>query len=261
MNVIFIGDIVGKPGRKFVKKILPELKNSYSIDFVIANGENLAGGIGLTKETVDEIIAAGADVITTGNHIWAKKDSKTLLDEYKDVIRPINYPEECPGKGYIIKQVQNKCKIAVINALGRIYTLPIDCPFKAIERILPEIKLITPIIIVDFHAEATSEKNAMGWFLDGKVSAVIGTHTHIQTADEKILPNGTAYITDVGMVGPYDSIIGMDKETSLSRFLTQIPEKFEVAKGLCIFSAVVISIDERTYRSTNVSRLLIKEEK
>lgn len=258
---MFIGDIVGKPGRKFIKKILPELKNSYCIDFVVTNGENLAGGIGLTKETADEILAAGADVITTGNHIWAKKDSKTLLNEYENIIRPVNYPEECPGKGYVIVQVQNKCKISVINALGRIYTIPIDCPFKAIERLLLQIRSITSLIIVDFHAEATSEKNAMGWFLDGKVSAVIGTHTHIQTADETILPNGTAYITDVGMVGPYNSIIGMDKETSLTRFLTQIPEKFEVAKGPCIFGAVVISIDEKTHRSISITRLLIKEEK
>ncbi len=259
MEVLFIGDIVGRPGRRCLKKIIPDIKQSYSIDFIIVNGENLAGGLGLTKETVEEILSVDIDVITSGNHIWAKKEGKEVLMTYNNVLRPLNYPEECPGKGYVIKESKNGIKIAVINVLGRVFMQPLDCPFKTIDKILPEIKSIASIIIVDFHAEATSEKVAMGWYLDGKVSAVIGTHTHIQTSDETILDNGTSYITDVGMVGPYNSIIGMDKEIFIDRFLTQIPGKFEVAKGPCVFGAVIISIDELTGKSYRINRLLIKE--
>jgi len=259
VNILFIGDIIGRPARKTLSKFVPQLIHEYMIDFIIANGENLAGGVGLTKETAEEMFALGINVLTSGNHIWAKKDAIELLQNDKRVLRPLNYPEQCPGRGYTIIDTPDAHSVAVVNLMGRVYIQSLECPFKAIEDLLAKLAKHTKIIIVDFHAEATSEKIAMGWFLDGKVSAVMGTHTHIQTSDETLLPQQTAYITDVGMVGPIDSVIGMDKDTALYRFITQIPAKLEVAKGPCVLGATVISIDAATGRSTSIKRLLIKE--
>lgn len=255
MKVLFIGDIVGTVGRASVKALLPTLLNRYKIDFVIANGENAAGGFGITEKVAAEIFSYGVHVITSGNHIWDKKESIPYIAKENRIIRPINYPPGVPGYGSILYTLPHGTKIAVINISGRVFMSSIDCPFRVglaeIERLQNETKLI----IVDFHAEATSEKIAFGYFGDGKVSAVIGTHTHIQTADEKILPGGTAYITDVGMTGPAVSVIGIEKEQIIERFLLQMPMKFETAKGNGIFSAVAIEVDDKTGRSTAIQRL------
>jgi len=259
MNILFIGDIVGKPARKALNKFLFTIQQEQEINFIIANAENIAGGIGITKETAQELFSMGVNVLTSGNHIWAKKEVIQYLNEEKRLLRPLNYPKPCAGNGYIIERLNSNKKVAVVNLMGRLYMQSLDCPFRAIEEVLQLIKKETNIIIVDFHAEATSEKIAMGWFLDGKVSAVIGTHTHVQTSDECLLPNQTAYITDVGMGGPYNSVIGMDKEAAINRFLTQLPIKLEVAKGNCIFGAVIISVDETTGKSLSIKRLLLRE--
>lgn len=250
LRVLFVGDIVGSPGRKVLKEFLPSLKEDLRIDVVVANGENAAGGFGLTRGVVDEILSAGVDVITTGNHVWDKKEILDLLrgDELP-VLRPYNYPPRAPGRGYIVLE-----KIVVVNLQGRIFMPSIDCPFSKMEELLTELSERKPIL-VDLHAEATSEKIAFAYYFDGKVSAVIGTHTHVPTADERILPNGTAYITDVGMTGPVDSIIGMDPSKVLKRFLTGVPEKLEVAKGRSSLQGVVIEIDLHTLKATSIQRV------
>lgn len=255
MKVLFIGDIVGTVGRAAVKALLPAILTRFKIDFVIANGENSAGGFGITEKVASEIFAYGVHVITSGNHIWDKKDSIPYIAKENRILRPVNYPPGVPGYGSIVYTLPLGIKIAVINISGRVFMSPIDCPFRIgiaeIERLRGE----TKCIIVDFHAEATSEKIAFGFFADGKVSAVIGSHTHVQTADEKILPGGTAYITDAGMTGPSLSVIGIDKEQIIERFLLQMPRKFETARGAGIFSAVLIEIDVTTGRSTAIQRL------
>jgi metallophosphoesterase (TIGR00282 family) len=255
MKVLFIGDIVGKVGRVTVKALLPNLVNRYKIDFVIANGENLAGGFGITDKTADELFSLGVHVITTGNHVWDKKEFVSQIAKLDNVLRPLNYPSGVPGFGSIIATVASGLKIAVINISGRVFMSSIDCPFRTAEDEVKKICSITKTIIIDFHAEATSEKIAFGYFMDGTVSAVIGTHTHVQTADEKIFPGGTAYITDVGMTGPSNSVIGIEKEQVIQRFLTNIPIRFETAKGEGILSAVVFEIDEKTGQSTAIQRL------
>jgi 2',3'-cyclic-nucleotide 2'-phosphodiesterase len=206
-----------------------------------------------------QMFALGIQVLTSGNHIWAKKESVDLLEHDARILRPLNYPKSCPGRGYALYKTIQEQTVAVVNIMGRVYTQSLDCPFQAMENILPEIRKHTTTIVVDFHAEATSEKIAMGWFLDGKVSAVLGTHTHIQTSDDILLPQHTAYITDVGMVGPVDSVIGMDKEAALCRFLSQMPVKLEVAKGPCIVGAVVVQIDTVTGQSIAITRILLRE--
>lgn len=255
VKVLFIGDIVGTVGRTAVKGLLPALLDRYKIDFVVANGENAAGGFGITEKVAVEIFGFGVDVITSGNHIWDKKDSIPYIAKEDRILRPVNYPPGVPGYGSIVCTLPNGTKAAVVNISGRVFMTPIDCPFRVgiaeIERLQSE----TRLIIVDFHAEATSEKIAFGYYVDGKVSAIIGTHTHVQTADEKILPEGTAYITDVGMTGPSVSVIGIEKEQIIERFLLQMPRKFETAKGPAILSAVVIEIDEKTGKSTAIQRL------
>lgn len=255
MKVLFIGDIVGTIGRSAVKALLPALLDRFKIDFVIANGENAAGGFGITEKVAEEIFGYGVHVITSGNHIWDKKDAIPYIAKENRVIRPANYPPGVPGYGSIVFSLSHGVKVAVLNISGRVFMSSIDCPFRTgiaeIERLRKE----TSLIIIDFHAEATSEKIAFGYFADGKVSAVIGTHTHVQTADEKILPGGTAYITDVGMTGPAVSVIGIEKEQIIERFLLQMPMKFETARGGGIFSAVVVEIDEKTGMSTAVQRL------
>jgi 2',3'-cyclic-nucleotide 2'-phosphodiesterase len=254
MRVLFIGDIVGNIGRSAVKVLLPPVVSRYKIDFVVANGENAAGGFGITEQVAAEIFNLGIHVITTGNHIWDKKEAIPYIAKEHRILRPLNYPPGVPGSGSVVCS-HHGVKVAVINLSGRVFMTSVDCPFRVgmgeIERLLND----TNLIIIDFHGEATSEKIAFGYYVDGKVSAVIGTHTHVQTADEKILPGGTAYITDVGMTGPAVSVIGIEKDQIIERFLFQMPRKFDTAKGNGIFSAVVIEIDEKKGKSTAIQRL------
>lgn len=258
MKVLFIGDIIGKVGRITTNALLPNIVNRYKIDMVIANGENAAGGFGITEEVVSEIFKCGVHVITTGNHVWDKKEFATQILKEDRVLRPLNYPPGVPGYGSVLYTIPNGEKVAVINISGRVFMSTMDCPFRIGKEEVERLVNITKVIIIDFHAEATSEKIAFGYFIDGKVSAVIGTHTHVQTADEKILPNGTAFITDVGMTGPDNSIIGIKKEQVIQRFLTSMPIRLEPAKGDGIFNAVVIEIDESTGKSTAIQRLQLK---
>ena len=253
MKVLFIGDIVGSPGRDIVKNVLTQLKLENNFDIVIANGENAAGGNGLTERAANELFDNGVDFITLGNHAWDKKDILSFIDKEERIIRPANYPPGTPGKGYRIF-TKNGIKLSIVNLQGRIYMQPLECPFRAIDNILLQIADQSKIIIVDMHAEATSEKVALGYYLDGRVSAVLGTHTHIQTADDKILPQGTGYITDVGMTGPYESILGVKKENIIARFLTQMPNRFEVATGMSQLNAVFIEIDDATGKTVKIER-------
>lgn len=257
MNILCIGDIVGKPGRDFISARLHKLIEEYKVDFVVANGENCAHGVGITKKTYDELVNAGVNVITLGNHTWAKKEVLEFIEDKENLIRPANFPASNPGRGYVITQKSGK-RIAVINLVGRVYMENYDCPFKKVDEILAEIENQADIIIVDFHAEATSEKLAMGWYLDGRVTAVFGTHTHVQTSDERLLPQGTGYITDVGMTGPYNSILGVDKDIIIKKFITLMPGKFEVAEGIAVFSAILVEADN--YKAKSVKRLNIIEE-
>ncbi len=255
MKILFIGDIVGKTGRKALKEGVPKLVDKLKIDFIIANVENAAGGFGVTESVGKEIFSLGVNVLTSGNHIWDKKEAITYIAKESRLLRPANYPQEVPGYGSIVINTSAGEKIAVLNLSGRVFMNQLDCPFKAAKREIPKLKEQTKVIVIDFHAEATSEKSAFGWFLDGEVSAVIGTHTHVQTSDEKILPKGTAFITDVGMTGPIDSIIGIKREQIINKFLTQIPVRFETAKGASTLSCVVIEIDSKTGISTAIQRL------
>lgn len=257
MKVIFLGDIIGKPGRNALARKLDILIRENEADMIIANGENAAGGIGISPGTCDSLFEMGVDMVTSGNHIFKKKEIIDYLDLEPRLLKPANYPPGTPGKGYYIFEVEKLggLKVAVINICGRVFVDNLDCPFRTIDRILEYIKEKTPVIIVDIHAEVTSEKVAMGWFLDGRVSAVIGTHTHIQTADERILPGGTAYITDVGMVGSRDSVIGVKKENIIKRFLTQMPQQFTVAKEDVWINGVVIDIDEKIGKARQIIRI------
>jgi len=254
MKILFIGDIVGKPGRRVIREMLPEIISDYGIDCVVANCENAAAGFGVTREIVEELLQSQIDVLTSGNHIWDKKDIRDFIGDFKTLIRPANYPSGTPGWGSAVVPTRNGNHVGVINLAGRIFMQPLDCPFRTAEKEIEKIKSKAPIIIVDFHAEATSEKKTMGWFLDGRVSAVLGTHTHVQTADEGISPRGTAYISDVGMTGPFDSVIGIEKKEILERFLTQIPNKFDVAKGDVRLQGIVLDIDEISGRSLKIER-------
>lgn len=228
MRVLFIGDVVGKPGRECLKKMIPGLKSKYELDFIIANGENLAGGLGITKEVANELFDNGVNVITGGNHIWDKKEVFIFIGEESRLLRPMNYPPGTPGQGWECYQVNNET-LGVLNLSGKVFMPELDCPFRTVEEEIAKMRANTPFIILDFHAEATSEKNAMGYFLRKKVSAVIGTHTHVQTADEKILDNATAYITDVGMTGPYESVIGVDVDSAIKKLITKMPVRLDVS--------------------------------
>ncbi len=243
LNVLFVGDVIGRTGRKKLKECLPELKRRYSLDFVIVNGENLAGGLGINRKVSEEVFSFGVDVITTGNHVWRNKEAFSLLDENTRILRPANFPPGNPGKGYGIFSAGDK-KICIINLIGRVFMGAYEHPFNTADRVLDEVGSEAHVIIVDFHAEATSEKKALGLYLDGRVSAVLGTHTHVQTADETILPKGTLYITDVGMVGAKNSVIGMNPEKAISGFLTLIPSRFEVAKGEAELNGAVLSFSD-----------------
>lgn len=256
MNILCLGDIVGKPGRDGLKEQLPLLKEECNIDVVIANGENAAGGVGLTPRTAKEIFDAGVDVITLGDHVWDQRELLPYLENAECVIRPANFPPHTPGNGWCIFENEKGIKIGVINILGRVFMRHhLDCPFRTLKQIAEEIKKQTDIIVLDFHAEATSEKIAMGHFANGMVSAVVGTHTHVQTADEKILSEGTAHITDLGMCGPHDSVIGQDKEIIVKRFLTSRPMKFSVAQDDVILCGVSIAIDEQTGKAVGIKRV------
>ncbi|HUU51228.1 MAG TPA: TIGR00282 family metallophosphoesterase [Nitrospinota bacterium] len=257
MNILFIGDIVGKAGRRVISNLLYRIIDKYKIDFCIANCENAAGGFGITYDIVKQLLKEGIDVLTSGNHIWDKKEIYDFIDQGEPLIRPANYPDGTPGFGRIIRETASGQSIGVINLSGRVFIGDFDCPFRTADREIEFIKSKTDIIIVDFHAEATSEKMALGWYLDGRVSAVIGTHTHVQTADERILFKGTAYITDVGMTGPTYSVIGVKKEIAIERFLTQLPKRFETAKGESQCSAVILDINEKTGQCKDISRLQI----
>lgn len=259
MRVLFIGDVVGKPGRAIIRQKLSALKHQYNVDIIVANGENVAGGNGITPETADELFSAGIDILTMGNHVWDKKEAFDLLNTEERIVRPANYPSGVPGSGGRVFSF-GRYTLGVINLSGRVFMgEQLDCPFR---RGLEELNRMegTKAVLVDFHAEATSEKMAMGWFFDGKVSAVVGTHTHIQTADERILPGGTAYITDAGMTGPRDSVLGVKKEIILHRFQTQLPARFELAGGPVELRGVVIDIDHSTGRSTHIERVCVTME-
>jgi len=254
LKVLFIGDIIGKLGRTVCRQVLPELKRELSPDLIIANGENSAHGYGITEKVYKELLEMGIEAITMGNHVWDKKETVTGIDKMPLVVRPANYPPGVPGKGYLILE-KSGAKIALANLSGRTFMPPLDCPFQAIQKLLPTFE--TNLVIVDMHAEATSEKCAMGWFLDGEVSAVLGTHTHVMTADERILPKGTAFIADIGMVGAHNSIIGMNKEQILKRFTTQMPEKFEpTEKGPGLFNAVILRIDAVSGKAKEIKRIV-----
>jgi hypothetical protein len=260
MRLLFIGDIVGRPGRDLVRHGLRGLVEHYRADLVIANAENAAAGFGITRDIGDQLLDWGVDVMTSGNHIWDKKEALDYIGAEPRLIRPANYPPGAPGNGSYVARARSGPAVGVINIMGRVFMLNIDDPFQVVMRELDAIKQRARIVFVDFHAEATSEKIAMGWHLDGKVTAVVGTHTHVQTADERILPKGTAYLTDVGMTGPHDSIIGVEVEPALSRFLTALPQKFETATANPRLHAVAIEADEQTGRATDIERISLSAE-
>ncbi|MBN2516802.1 MAG: TIGR00282 family metallophosphoesterase [Deltaproteobacteria bacterium] len=257
MKVLFISDIIGKPGRRAVARLLPSIVNDNEIDIIIANCENAAGGFGVTRKVVDELYRNKIDVLTSGNHIWDKKEISEFIDDYETLLRPANYPDGSLGRGSIIANCISGRPVGVLNLEGRVFMRPLDCPFRAAEREIDKLKKKTNIIIIDMHAEATSEKQALGWFLDGKVSAVLGTHTHVQTADERILPKGTAYITDVGMTGSFDSVIGIKKDIIIQKFLTSFPARYDLAKKNVWLQSVVISIDDASGKCFGIKRLNI----
>lgn len=256
MRILFVGDIHGKPGRRILKEVLPGLRRDHGIDFAIANGENAAAGAGITPDVAEEIFAAGVDVITGGNHTWQQRSAYDFLDSHPRVLRPLNYPPGVPGRGAAVVQSKDGSRIAVLNLQGRVFMQEIDDPFRSARAEAERLRPQTPVIIVDFHAEATSEKIALGWYLDGRVTAVLGTHTHVQTVDARVLPGGTAYITDVGMTGPRDGVIGMDREGVLERFLTQLPVRFEVAAGPAQLSAVMVEADDASGQAKSITRIL-----
>lgn len=255
MKLLFVGDIVGRAGRKVLAEHLTSLIDQYYIDLVVANGENAAAGYGLTVPVLKELYKAGVDVVTSGNHIWDKREICQSLEQDERLLRPANYPPGLPGRGAGVYETAAGIKVGVLNLEGRVFMKNLDCPFRLADDLVAGLREVTPIILVDFHAEATSEKQALGYYLDGRVSAVVGTHTHVQTADEKILAAGTGYLTDVGMSGSQDAIIGNQKEAALDRFLTQMPVRLEVAKRDPQLSAVLLSIDDATGACTQIERI------
>jgi metallophosphoesterase (TIGR00282 family) len=255
VNILFIGDIVGRPGRDLVRAGLEALVRQHQVDFVIANAENAAGGFGVTREIGDELLGLGVDVMTSGNHIWDKKEAIGYIGVEARLLRPANYPAGVPGRGSYVGRTRDGRAVGVVNAMGRVFMLNIDDPFTTAVREIESVRERTPLVVVDFHAEATSEKIAMGWHLAGKVTAIVGTHTHVQTADNRILPGGTAYITDVGMTGPHDGVIGVEREPALARFLNAMPARFDTASGDLRLHAVVIAADAETGRASAITRL------
>ncbi len=251
MRILMIGDIIGQPGRHAIGRILPDLRRELAVDMVIANGENVAGGFGITPETAGELLDCGVDILTSGNHIWDQKEIIPHMDEGLPLIRPANYPD-APGRGYLVQD-----GVMVINLMGRVFMPTLDCPFRTASAILEEAETehAPRAIIVDFHAEATSEKQGMGWYLDGKVSAVLGTHTHVGTVDARVLPKGTAFLTDVGMTGPVNSVIGSDTNAVLDRFLTGLPQRLPVARGPVIMNSALVEIDDQNGKAVSIQRI------
>jgi len=259
MNILLIGDIVGDAGRRVIAHRLAEVKAARGIDFVIGNAENAAGGFGITPKIAEELFAMGIDVLTTGNHVWDKREAIDYLAKERRILRPANYPEGTPGLGRTVVELTDGRRIGVLQLMGRVFMPMTDCPFQAARRELEWLRASTKLVIVDMHAEATSEKRAMGWFLDGQVAAVLGTHTHVQTADEEILPQGTAYLTDVGMTGPVASVIGITPDSAIQKFLTQMPKRFETATGPAILQGAIVAVDPATGRATAIERLQVRE--
>lgn len=255
MKILFIGDIVGEPGRRAVERLVPRIRKREGVEFVIANGENVAAGSGVTPSLVKELLLSGVDVITSGDHIWKRKEIVDEIESYPRLLRPANYPSGAPGCGSVVVSSESGVNVGVINLIGRVFMQALECPFKAARQEVDRLKSKTQIIIVDIHAEATSEKIALGWYLDGSVSAVIGTHTHVQTADEKILPGGTAFLSDAGMTGPFDGVIGRKKEQILTRFITQMPTRFEMAEGDIQLHGAIVDVDEKTGRANSIKRV------
>lgn len=255
MKILFIGDIVGRTGRRAVRELLPRLVDEHGIDLTIANCENAAGGIGITPRLGRELLELGIDVLTSGNHVWDKRDAFEFLTDCERVLRPANYPPGAAGRGSGVFRSRGGVDVGVVNLQGRVFMQEIDCPFRTGSEILREMREQTPVLIVDMHAEATSEKSALGWYLSGQASAVLGTHTHVQTADERVLDGHTAYITDVGMTGPADSVIGIRKDLSIARFVTQLPQRFEAASGSALLNAVVLDIDEASGVASGIERV------
>ena len=257
MKILFIGDIIGRPGRHLVRDLVPRLVDKHMIDLVVANGENAAAGFGLTSDVVAELFDMGIDVLTTGNHVWDKRDGLVCLEQEPALLRPANYPVEVPGRGVGVFQTAAGISVAVVNLEGRVFMGNLDCPFRKADAILEELGPAQKIVFVDFHAEATSEKGALAAYLDGRVSALVGTHTHVQTADERVLPGGTAFISDVGMSGARDSVIGIRKELSIQKFITQMPVRYEIAKKDPVLCAVVVSINEENGQAMDIERVQV----
>lgn len=258
MKILFIGDVVGKPARLYLKEALPNLRKSLGLDFIIANGENAAGGSSITPDTAADLFNSSIDVITTGDHIFKKQEAKQVL-ENMDVLRPLNYGDLATGRGFLVKEASGK-KIGAVNLLGRVFMQPADCPFRAVRNIIEDLRSKVKVIIVDMHAEATSEKLAMGYFLAGKVTAVVGTHTHIPTADERIIDDVTAYITDVGMTGSFDSVLGREKHQIIERFVTNMPVRFNLAQGDVRIQGVIIEADDTTGKALSIKRVEYKQD-
>ncbi len=254
MIILAVGDVIGKPGRRALQQFLPGLINDHNVDLVIANGENAAHGIGITAKTAQELLDAGVNVITSGNHIWAQREIVDFMDGNLPIIRPLNFPPGVAGRGYLILN-----GVLVVNLIGRVFMKPADCPFRAMDNLLGSLRPLPNMILVDFHAEATSEKIALGRYLDGRVSAVLGTHTHVGTTDSHIMPGGTAYVTDIGMVGPVDSVIGDDVDNVLGSFLTGLPHRLSVGKGTAALDAVLLNIDSETGKASGIKRIRLEE--
>lgn len=256
MKFLIIGDVVGQCGTEFLRRNLSEISKRFCPDMIIANGENSAKNNGLDLASAESLFSSGVDVITSGNHIWHKFETQSFIDDYENILRPANYPGECPGNGYVIFKAMG-VRVLVINVMGTVYLESLSCPFRTVERILERENGSYDISICDFHAEATSEKAALARYFDGRLTAVVGTHTHVQTADERILPNGTAFITDLGMTGAYESILGVDSDRIIKKFLTKMPTRFEQAEGECQFNAVVLDVDDGTFKARSIERIFI----
>jgi 2',3'-cyclic-nucleotide 2'-phosphodiesterase len=254
LRTLFVGDVVGKPGRQAVCHLLPALRRRYEVDFVVVNNENAAGGFGFTPEIARELLDAGADCLTSGNHVWKKREAYGYIDSEPRMLRPANFPDGVPGRGYGL-YVVGGTQVAVASLMGRVFMEPLRCPFRMLDEIWERIRGETSVLLVDFHAETTSEKVALGWYAAGRATALIGTHTHVQTADERILPGGTAYLTDVGMTGPVNGVLGVEADRVIEKFLTQMPVKFEVARGPVLLMAVLVELDEHTGRAVRITRI------